>query len=290
MRTETEAAPAKGRGKKGKTNGHAGNGVAHDEETLQEVAEREAAEAEAEAERGAAFPEPGAQGIATQEEEPAEKYEPHVPTQQELTLADDVYHELQNRAQDMGAEAVISALISLVDTHRNFITPDGFPGKAGDESSDEVFAEADVVAEIARFLCRGCPTFLQVPQRLVVFCFKDHEKWTSAGKTVEAQVKRYDGFHQWQTEGMLAAVIINYHHWRHLNPRQKVFVTYHALRELDEKGGRVAADWAGYFEEPGLFGAGVHNEMVTIARSFVRDAKERVGEVYQLSILAGIYD
>jgi len=45
----------------------------------------------------------------------------------------------------------------------------------------------------------------------------------------------------------------------------------------------------GFYDEPAIFGAGVHREMVTMARAFVKDAAEHVGEVYQLSILDEVY-
>lgn len=226
---------------------------------------------------------PGENGIATQEEEEAPPtYEPKEPTQQELGIAQEILDELENR-RGMSPEAVVSALIRIVDVHAKFTTvPDLF------ENTDEIYAPASVVGEIARLLCR-CPK-IEVPYLKVGFWFKDHEKWTSAGQTVDAQVKRYDGFHQYVNEGMLAAIIVNYHHWRTLNPRQKVFSVYHALRELDQDGKRIAPDFVGYYEEPGLFGAGVHREMVTMARAFVKDAPERAGEPYQLSILDEVYD
>lgn len=212
-------------------------------------------------------------------------YTPPEPTDDELQLADEVFRNLDDRAHEMPAQKVIDGLIQLVDVHKQFITPELFQAR---DEDDDPYHPASVVSEIARLLCRGCEK-LEVPYTRLAFVFKDHEKWTSAGQTVEARVKRFDGFHQYMHEGLVAAVIVNYHHWKTLNPRQKVFVTYHALRELDSKGKRRAPDWGGYFEEPGLFGAGVHREMVTMARAFVKDAPE-ASEAYQLSILDEVYD
>jgi hypothetical protein len=229
---------------------------------------------------------PGDQGIATQDDDAViEKYTPPEPTQQDLRLADEIFTGLEGR-ENTPPEDVIRSLITLIDVHLNFITPELFGSKDEDR---ELFAPASVVGEIARLLCRGCPK-ITAPYSRIGFWFKDHEKWTSAGVTVDAQVKRFDGFQQHINDGMVAAIIVNYHHWRTLNPRQRVFTVYHALRQIDTTGQRTAPDWVGFFEEPGLFGAGVHREMVTMARAFVKDAADHVGEVYQLSILDEVYD
>ncbi len=225
---------------------------------------------------------PGEQGIATQEEEPT-GYTPPEPSAPQLKLAEEVFQELDNRAR-LEPERIVSGLVAIVDVHKQFCTPELFGGKGEDR---EIYEPASVVGEIARLLCR-C-TKIEVPYRKIGFWFKDHEKWTSAGVTVDAQVKRFDGFQQHINDGMLACVIVNYHHWKTLNPRQKVFTVYHALRQMDKDGKRVAPDWVGYFEEPALFGAGVHREMVTMARAFVKDAPERAGEPFQLSILDEVY-
>lgn len=269
--TETEGTgPAKRKrgGKKDEPNGQA-NGHANGHDPFPEPSSQ-----------------PGEQGIATQDEEEAiEAYTPPEPTQDELKIADEIFVGLEAR-DNTPPEDVIRGVISLIDVHKNFVTPELFGGKDEDR---EIYAPASVVGEIARILCRGCPKIV-APYSRLVFWFKDHEKWTSAGVTVDAQVKRFDGFFQHINEGVVAAIIVNYHHWRTLNPRQRVFTVYHALRELDAEGKRVAPDWGGFFEEPSLFGAGVHREMVTMARAFVKDAAEHVGEVYQLSILDEVYD
>ena len=267
--TETTPEAPKARGKTEKPNGHAGNGVATEP-----------------------FPaptsQPGEQGIATQEEDAPEAYTPPEPTQKELAIADNVFARLEDRDLTLAPEDAIAQLIGIVDVHKNLVTPrELFGGK--DRDKEAIFEGAAVVHEIARLLCRRCPK-LTAPFSAIGFFFKDHEKWTEAGQTVDAKVKRFDGFYMHITEGMKAAVIVNYHHWCTLNPRQKVFVVYHALRQLDEKGKRNAPDWVGYFEEPALFGAGVYKEMVTMAKAFVQDAPARAGEPFQLSILAGIYD
>lgn len=235
------------------------------------------------------FPEPqhapGENGIATQEEEP-EGYQPPEPTQDELKLADEVFRELNDDAREMGAERVIDALIQLVDVHKVFVTPELFGNRDDDEPKWE---GAAVPAEIARLLCRGCPA-IEAPFKNLVFYWIDHEKWTSNGQVVDGKVKRFDGFHRYRSEGVKAALIFNYHRWVHMNPRQKIYTVYHLLREIGSDGGTIAPHWRGYFDEPGLFGAGVHKEMVTMARAFVKDAPARANDPHQLSILDEVYD
>jgi hypothetical protein len=260
--------------------------------TLRKLADQEAEAAEAEAVQlgliqGGAdpFAKPGEQGIATQDEEP-EAYTPPDPTQQELGLADEVFRNLDERAQEMDDLDVIEALISLVDVHKQFRTPTDLFASSDDEA--EKYEPASVVGEIARLICRGCSA-IEAPYRSLVFYFKDHEKWTSAGQKVHGKVKRFDGFLQYHLEGQKAAVIVNYHLWKVLNPRQKTFRVYNLLREIDASGARRAPDWTGYFEEPALFGAGVHEEWVRMAQAFVREAPN-AGSTHQLSLLAGIYE
>lgn len=231
---------------------------------------------------------PGAQGIATQDDDApdVEAYEPPEPNEQELALASDLYHKLDAEAGDMNGQAVVDHLIALTDVHDRFRTPELF----GDSSDDrDRYHPAEVVQEIARFLVKPRTLPIEAPYRLLVFYFKDHEKWTSGGRKVYGQVKRFDGFFQYHLEGMKAAVLVNYHAWKAMNPRQKVAQVYRLLREIDKDGKKRVPDYAGYFDEPGLFGAGVHPETVTMAKAFVQDAAAHVGDPHQLSVLAGIY-
>jgi len=213
---------------------------------------------------------------------------PQEPEQEDLKVADEVYQGLQSNAAEMGAQRVIDALIAIVDVHTLFRTPEIFSGSESPDEEDR-YDPAAPVAEIARFLARSTSK-LEVNPNLLAFYFKDHEKWTSHGQKVHGKVKRFDGFLKHHLEGQLGAVIVNYHLWKTLNPRQKVFTVYRLLRELDAKGGKRAPDFVGYFEEPGLFGAGVLEEHVKMCRAFAQEARLHVGEVYQLSLMAGIFD
>ena len=260
------------RSKKDKPNGRAnGNGAAPD--------------------NGVAFPTPAddpadAAAATEPEEKGPDHYEATEPAQDEIEIAVDVFRKLKDDAREMGDQAVIDALIGIVDVHKQLRTPELF-GSGSDE--DDKYETADNVAEIARILCASSSKLVVNPN-YIVFYWKDHEKWTSHGQKVHGSVKRFDGFHQHHNDGQLAAVLVNYHLFKTLNPRQKIFQVYHLLRELDEKGGTRAPDYVGYFDEPGLFGAGVSEEMCNIARAFIRDAKAHVGDVHQLSLMAGIFD
>ena len=271
MPTTTKEPGASKRAKKDKPNGKADaatNGVA-DEKVLP-------------------FPEPAGTEAAADGDEPGpDAYTAPEPTQKDLDLAGDVFSQLVDGSREMGAQSVIDSLISIVDVHGQLRTPENlFASSAADEEKYEL---APNLNEIVRILVRGCPK-LEVNPGLVVCYFKDHEKWTSAGQKVHGKVKRFDGFLQHHLEGMKAALIINYHLFATFNPRQKIFTLYRLLREIDDQGKRRAPDYVGYFEEPGLFGAGVHEEHAKIARAFVKDAAAHVGAVHQLSLMAGIFD
>lgn len=262
------------------------------EPTLKELAdlEADAAEAEAAAQDPGIDPfpssRPGENGAATQAEAPAEVYEPPEPSQQEIDLAGDKYLQLQNDAREMGEQSVIDSLIAIVDLHPMLRTPEIF---GSNEKDREVYHPADNIAEIARFLCRACPR-LDVQFNRVVFYYRDHEKWLRHGQRVPGAVKDFDGFQQHHNDGTRHAIIVNYHYFKVMNPRQKIFHVYRLLRSRDRDGAKRAYDFHGFFEEPGLFGAGVHEEMVTMAKAFVRDAPAHADDPYQLSILSGIYD
>lgn len=233
---------------------------------------------------GDAFPDP-----AAAEAEHPDHYEPAEPDEAELAIADDVWEELKNRAQ-LGAQRCVDGLISIMDTHRNLRTPDDLFASSRDDDDEAKFEVAGNVAEAVRILTSHCPK-LEISAGRVVCYYKDHEKWRSKGQTVYGQAKTLDGLMQAHTDGLRVILVVNYHAWRFLNPRQKVFWIYHLLRELDADGKKSRApDWSGYFEEPGLFGAGVMREMVTMAHGFVKEAPAHVGDPFQLSMLDQIYD
>lgn len=211
---------------------------------------------------------------------------PPEPTDDEVALADEVFVELENRGQ-LGDQQAIDLCISIVDVHRHLRTPDDLFAASSDE--DPKFSLAENVAQLVRFLTSHCPR-LEIAASNVVVYWKDHEKWTSAGQTVYGKAKALDGLMQHHLDGMRAVLVVNYHAYKHLNPRQKVFWIYHLLRGLDAEAKTRAADWSGYFEEPGLFGAGVMSEMVTMARGFVKEAPAHVGDPHQLSVLDEVYD
>lgn len=212
-------------------------------------------------------------------------YEAPDPEPQQLEAADQVFLALDGNEEEWGDQRVIDALIQLADVHKLFRTPEIFSS----DDPEDVYEPADVVAEMARRLCRASSK-LEVNPNKLVFYFKNHEKWTSHGQKVHGKVKRFDGFIQHHLKGMLGAIHVNYHMWKHFNPRQKVFTVYRLLRELDADGGTRAPDFVGYFEEPGLFGAGVHAEHCRIARAFVKDAKAHAGDPHQLSLMAGVFE
>ena len=145
-----------------------------EQETLKGAAEAEANLAEAELKNrpkrkkakangkaksngaAAATSKPGDQGVATQHA-PAEDKAPPVwerpdVSKKDRTNAEAVFMKLESDAQDMGAEAVIDALVAIVDVFPELTIPHQWPGEAGEE-----YRESPVIERIALLLCRGCP-------------------------------------------------------------------------------------------------------------------------------------
>ena len=222
---------------------------------------------------------PGDQGSATQEDDgfEAPDYVPPDPTKEEIKSAEAVFYELQNRAREMGAERVIEALLQVVDTHPQFITPMDWQGE-----EDEEYREAPLVERIGGFLISGCPK-LEVSQQKVTYVWRNKEKWHSKGVTIRSNAKSLGKMAKFLTNGVHAVVEMNFHLFKHMNPLQKVFSVYHALRHLDKEGAQRPYDFEGFFDEPELFGSTVFRELVTLANAMER-GKER-DLPYQLSLL-----
>lgn len=277
------------------------------EETLQQTADKEANEAEAAIAEGAknkadakkggkkakADPKvagkiepligtetkPGAQGTATQEDDDfkAPDYVPPDPTREQVKNATSVFQELQSRARDMGAERVIEALLQVVDTHPEFITPMEWPGEKEDE-----YRESSVVQRIASFLISGCPK-IEISPRKVVCLWRQKESWQSKGVTIRSDAKSFSKLTRFLTEGAYATIEVNYNLFRHMNPLQKIFTIYDALRHLDNEGKMRPHDFDGFFDEVELFGPAVFQEMVSMVNALER-GKDRALP-YQLSLL-----
>ena len=99
--------------------------------------------------------EPGEQGIATQDDVGEDK----APTVWERPVgavekknAGEVLRNLESNAQDMAPEAVIDALIAVVDVHPELTIQHEWPGTA-----EEEYRESPIIERIGLLLCRGCP-------------------------------------------------------------------------------------------------------------------------------------
>lgn len=221
---------------------------------------------------------PGEQGSATQDDEPA-AYAPKEPTKQELKAAEDVLRELRSRAQDYGPQRTIDALIQVVDVVPGFTVPTEWQGE-----EDEEFRDAPTVSEIAALLIRGCHVQLGISPNEVACLWRNKEKWVdSAGHNVRSKAASLDARTRFMTEGVKATIEINFHLFKTMNPAQKVFTIYHALRQIDADGKKISPDFSGFLDELEYFGPRVFREHVALANSMQRGLKREIP--FQLSFL-----
>ena len=211
----------------------------------------------------AATSKPGEQGTATQEQE--ESKAPAIwkrkSTAKERDRAGALVLKLQNEAHDMGAEAVIDALIAVVDTVPEFTVPHQWPGEGSEE-----YRQSPVIERIGLLLCRGCPK-IDISGRRVTFLWRNTKNWTKQGAAVHAAGKSYGALLTHHSGGFMGAVIANYQILRLLNPRQKVRAIYKALRCLDENGTVIPNHFEGFYDELELFGTGTSPEDHRLARA-----------------------
>lgn len=247
--------------------------------TLLATAEQEAAEAEAELAEQPVQSQPGDQGIATQEEDKESGPWDRGATQKEIKTAHDVLRNLRDNVREMGAEAVVDALIQIVDVHPEFVTPTAFPG-----GSDEVYRTSTMIGQICSYLARGCPK-IELSSGDVVYLWKNKKTWTRRGVAVRAEGKSLGPLASFFADGAKAAVIVNFQHFRFLNTQQKVAALYHALRGLDRHGNPLPPQWAGHYDELELFGTGTWQEDVSLRNSIERSQDRQLA--FALSPLEG---
>lgn len=220
-------------------------------ETLAEVAAREAAEAEAEAQATLDTGAPPEDG-----EPDSPSYKAPVPTEKDRKTADKVYADVK-KADILGADAAVSALLQLIDIHPKFTRPQEWPGK-----EDEEYHESELLQEMALLLHKGCSKRLGIHPRDIVFLWRNKEKWEQGGKTVRGNVKAFPKRVVFLLEGKTASLEMNFHHWKAMNPLQRIFALYHEYRQIAQP----TPDFKGYFDELETFGPRVFREMMELQR------------------------
>lgn len=225
---------------------------------LKEAADREAdkAEAEAAAKKG--------------EKKDTPRIWDRAPSKEDVARAQAALVELNNRAQDMGPDGVVDALLQVVDVLPGYRMPDPWPGK-----TEEVLRESPFAADIGRFLLRGCSRLEVSPQRLV-FLWRNKKTWTQNGVEVRAKAVPLSELSRFFTEGAVAAVICNFQLFRYMTTRQKIAAIYHALRQLDAEGQIRPPQFSGFFDELQLFGTGTNDTDVQLVRAIEQGSQREL--------------
>jgi hypothetical protein len=240
---------------------------AQNTESLKEIAEREAQEAEAEftLDTGAPPDEEGGDPV----------YMPPTPTADDKKNAAEVLKAIK-AADILGSDAAVSGLLQLIDIHPRFTMPEEWPGK-----EDQEYLESEILTEMSAILIKGCAKLTIDPSRLVLL-WRNKEKWTQGGKTVRGNVKSLPDRVRYLLDGKCAVVEMNFHHFKTLNPLQRTFALYHELRQVSADGGKAAPDFSGFYDEMEIFGSRVFREMMELAR--VIDVGSQVTFQHQLPL------
>lgn len=217
---------------------------------------------------------PGVTSIEAAREKKAKDGPPQIwdraPSQEEIVHAEKLLNTLKGSASDMGDEAVIDALVQIVDVHPNFRMPATWPVDA-----KTTLVEAPILEEIGKLLLRGCPKLEVSPMR-VRFLWRNKKTWTVKGVAVHAQAKKLSELSRFYSKGAVAAVVANYQVFRLLNTRQKLRAIYHALRELDAEGTIKPPQFEGFFDEIELFGTGTNQTDAYLARAMERGGARKL--------------
>lgn len=207
-----------------------------------------------------------------------EGYVAKEPTDDDRKNAEQVFKAI-SKADILGPDGAVSALLQLIDVHPKFTPPEEWPEAEGVE-----YSLSDVLSEMGKILLKGCPK-LGVKHPRVVFLWRNKEKWVSGGKTVRGKTASFNTRVRTLLSGKVGAVEINFHHFRTLNPLQRIFSLYHELRKLGADGGIQKPDFAGFYDELELFGPRVFRDMVELAR--VIEVGSEVTYQYQLPLFDG---
>lgn len=234
------------------------------EETLADVADREATEAEEEF----AGLETGA---PDDEAEDQPEYTAPVPSKKDIDTANKVYAAIK-KVDIHGADGAVSALLQLIDIHPKFTRPQEWPGK-----EEEEYHESELLHEMALILTKGCKKLTVDPKDLI-FLWRNKEKWEQGGSTVRGNVKSFPKRVIFLLKGKTDCIEMNFHHWKAMNPLQRIFSLYHELR----RAAQPKPDFTGYYDEVETFGSRVFRDMVELRR--VMEVGAQVQHQFQLPL------
>ncbi|MGE4191690.1 MAG: hypothetical protein AB7G12_17535 [Thermoanaerobaculia bacterium] len=187
--------------------------------------------------------------------------------QQEIARAEGVLQNLRNRAQDMGPEAVVDALLQVVDVHPELKVPTQWPGK-----TEDTLLESPYLEDIGTLLLRGCSR-LEISPARVVWLWRNKKTWTKNGVQVRADARKLGEIASFVGRGKVVAIVANYPLFRLLNTRQRIAAIYAALRKVDAEGNVKAPQFIGFFDEIQLFGTGTNESDIHLKRALEQGTK-----------------
>ncbi len=201
-------------------------------------------------------------------------YVPRKPSDDELAAAKEVFKQLRARGE-MGDDAIVSALLQIIDVLPQFTAPENWPAGV-----DEEYAPAEEVEAICTHLCR-CRKVAIDPSN-VIFLWRNKDKWMDGDRPRRGQSTKLDTRGKYLIPGKRLVLEVNYHHFLTLNPLQKLQSLYRLVRERDEEASPVRPDFMGFMDELELFGLRTFHDLVQLEYS-LRQAAE-VEHPYQLNL------
>lgn len=289
---EAEAARAavtRGRRRKDKSIGFAGNGAAHagsgDEEPesppkpptppAEPPEEPDLPKEPPPAEKPPETPKPPIAAVPDDDDEEPQVFS-RPSTAEQVRTANTLLHELKRNVNQMAMGDVIDRLLQITDIAPAVTAPTTWT------HGEARYARSDVLELLGSLLLRGCREKLELSPDDVAWRWRMAKNWLKQGQVVIAEAKIVPSWARDLT-GVKVIVHVNFREFVKLNSDQKVKRLYHVLRGLDAEAKRIPPVFWGWPDELEHFGPLTFENEVALVNAITRGRRKRFN--YQLDLM-----